>query len=117
MSLKVFSHYNIVKDIEQVSTRALMVRESGPVRPGSGIISKSGFFANLFEYDRKLKRFLRRRSKYMGCNIWVFAVVLLPRAIWDMIVEILSPTMTLIVGLIFLGIVALLEKEYVKKLF
>jgi len=53
----------------------------------------------------------------MAVTFRFLAVVLLQRAIWDMTAEILSPTMTLIVGLTFLGIVALLEKEYFKKLF
>jgi hypothetical protein len=30
----------------------------GPVGPGSDITSKSGFFAILFEFNGKLKRFL-----------------------------------------------------------
>jgi hypothetical protein len=38
-----------------------------PVGPGSDITSKSGFFAILFEYNRKLRRFPRRNAG----GIWI----------------------------------------------
>jgi hypothetical protein len=60
----------------------------------------------------------RARRRHIWAVIFGFlAVVLLWRAIWDITAEILSPTTTLIVGLIFLEIVALLEKEYLRELF
>jgi hypothetical protein len=64
------------------------------------------------------KRAHRAHRRHIWAVIFGFlAVVLLQRAIWDMTAEILSPTATLLFGLIFVGIVALLEKEYVKELF
>jgi hypothetical protein len=45
------------------------------------------------------------------------ALVFLQRGIWDMTAEVLTPFMTLIVGLIFVGIVGLIEREQLRKLF
>jgi polyferredoxin len=54
----------------------------------------------------------RAHRRHIWAVIFGFlALVLLWREIWDITAEIVSPTTTLIVGLIFWGIVALFEKE------
>jgi hypothetical protein len=59
----------------------------------------------------------KRRREVSAAALGLVAVVLLWRAIWDMAAAIMSPLTSLIVGLVLLGIVAYLNKEYLKELF
>ena len=59
----------------------------------------------------------KRRREVSAAVLGLVAVVLLWRAIWDMAAAIMSPLMSLGVGLALIGAVAYLNKDYLKELF
>jgi len=58
----------------------------------------------------------RRRKDLFSAILGLVAVVLLWRAIWDMTAAVMTPMMSLIVGLVLLGIIGYSNKEYLRKL-
>jgi dolichyl-phosphate-mannose--protein O-mannosyl transferase len=59
----------------------------------------------------------KKRREVIAAILGLVAVVLLWRAIWDMTEAIMSPVTSLIVGLVLIGIIAYLNKGYLKELF
>jgi hypothetical protein len=66
--------------------------------------------------DSKEEKRRRRRASW-GYIIGLFAVVFLWRAIWDWSELYFSSMGSFIIGLILIGIVALLQRDHVKNLF
>lgn len=66
--------------------------------------------------DSKEEKRRRRRASW-GYIIGLFAVVFMWRAIWDWSELYFSSTGSFIIGLILVGIVALLQRDHVKNLF
>jgi sorbitol-specific phosphotransferase system component IIBC len=59
----------------------------------------------------------KRRREVLAAVLGVVAVVLIWRAIWDMTAAIMSPLTSLAIGLVLIGVIAYLNKDYLKELF
>jgi hypothetical protein len=59
----------------------------------------------------------KRRREVLAAALGSIAVVLIWRALWDIAVATMSRLTSLIVGLILISLVALLNQDYLKKLF
>jgi hypothetical protein len=59
----------------------------------------------------------RRRREVLAAVLGVVAVVLIWRAIWDMAAAVMSPLISLVIGLALIGVIAYLNKDYLKELF
>lgn len=59
----------------------------------------------------------RKRRETLAAIIGLVAVVLLWRAIWDLSVAVITPLMSLAVGLALIAVVAYLNKDYLRELF
>lgn len=59
----------------------------------------------------------KRRRETLAAIIGLVAVVLLWRAIWDLSVAVMTPLMSLAVGLALIAVVAYLNKDYLRELF
>jgi hypothetical protein len=59
----------------------------------------------------------KRRREVSAAVLGVVAVVLIWRAIWDMAAAIMSPLTSLAIGLALIGVIAYLNKDYLKELF
>jgi len=58
----------------------------------------------------------KRRREVLAAVLGLVAAVLLWRAIWDMTAAVMSPLTSLIVGLVLVGVIAYLNKNYLKEL-
>jgi hypothetical protein len=59
----------------------------------------------------------RRRREVLAAVLGVVAVVLIWRAIWDMAAALMSPLTSLVIGLALIGVIAYLNKDYLRELF
>ena len=59
----------------------------------------------------------KKRKETLAAIICLVAVVLLWRAIWDLSEAVMTPLMSLAVGLALVAVVAYLNKEYLRELF
>jgi hypothetical protein len=59
----------------------------------------------------------KRRREVLATVLGVVAVVLIWRAIWDMAAAVMSPLTSLVIGLALIGIIAYLNKDYLRELF
>jgi dolichyl-phosphate-mannose--protein O-mannosyl transferase len=59
----------------------------------------------------------KRRREVLAAVVGLVAVVMLWRAIWDITAAIMTPLTSLAVGLALIGIVAYLNKDYLRELF
>jgi sorbitol-specific phosphotransferase system component IIBC len=59
----------------------------------------------------------KRRREVLAAVVGLVAVVMLWRAIWDITAAKMTPLTSLAVGLALIGIVAYLNKDYLRELF
>jgi hypothetical protein len=59
----------------------------------------------------------KRRREVLAAVFGVVAVVLIWRAIWDMAAAVMSPLTSLVIGLALIGVIAYLNKDYLRELF
>jgi hypothetical protein len=59
----------------------------------------------------------KRRREVLAAVLGVIAVVLIWRAIWDMAAALMSPLTSLVIGLALIGVIAYLNKGYLRELF
>lgn len=59
----------------------------------------------------------KRRREVLAAVLGVIAVVLIWRAIWDMTAAVMSPVTSLVIGLALIGVIAYLNKGYLRELF
>ena len=59
----------------------------------------------------------KRRREVLAAVVGLVAVVMLWRAIWDITAAVMTPLTSLAVGLALIGIVAYLNKDYLRELF
>jgi len=59
----------------------------------------------------------KRRREVLAAVLGVIAVVLIWRAIWDMTAAVMSPVTSLVIGLSLIGVIAYLNKGYLRELF
>jgi hypothetical protein len=59
----------------------------------------------------------KRRREVLAAVLGVVAVVLIWRAIWDMAAAVMSPLTSLVIGLALIGVIAYLNKDYLRELF
>jgi hypothetical protein len=59
----------------------------------------------------------KKRRAVLAAVLEVVAVVLIWRAIWDVAAAIMSPLTSLVIGLVLIGVIAYLNKDYLKELF
>ena len=59
----------------------------------------------------------KRRREVLAAVLGVIAVVLIWRAIWDMAAALKSPLTSLVIGLALIGVIAYLNKGYLRELF
>ncbi len=59
----------------------------------------------------------KRRREVLAAVLGVIAVVLIWRAIWDMAAAVMSPLTSLVIGLALIGVIAYLNKGYLRELF
>ena len=53
----------------------------------------------------------------LAAVLGVIAVVLIWRAIWDITAAVMSPLTSLVIGLALIGVIAYLNKDYLRELF
>jgi sorbitol-specific phosphotransferase system component IIBC len=59
----------------------------------------------------------KRRREVLAAVLGVVAVVLIWRAVWDMAAAVMSPLTSLVIGLVLIGVIAYLNKDYLRELF
>lgn len=59
----------------------------------------------------------KRGREVLAAVLGVVAVVLIWRAIWDMAAAVMSPLTSLVIGLALIGVIAYLNKDYLRELF
>ena len=59
----------------------------------------------------------KRRREVLAAVLGVIAVVLIWRAIWDITAAVMSPLTSLVIGLALIGVIAYLNKDYLRELF
>ena len=96
-----------------------MIKHLADSRPSSSLIAifSDGYFTNVVESnDSKQDRRLRRRGAWASI-LGLFAVVFLWRTIWDWSEMYFTSNGSFIIGLILVGVVAVLQREHVRDLF
>jgi len=66
---------------------------------------------------KEAARHSKRRREVLAAVLGVVALVLIWRAIWDMAAAVMSQLTSLVIGLPLIGVIAYLNKDYLRELF